>query len=70
MYSVLGLKEYCWGLTSGERNEGAKVVQGSTECIQRHLDTCTCQKMEPIIQSKVNQKEKNKYGLLIHINGI
>lgn len=67
---MLGLKEYCWGLTSEERNEGAKVVQGSTERIQRHLDTCACQKMEPIIQNKVNQEEKNKYGVLMHINGI
>ena len=26
--------------------------------------------LEPLIQSKVNQKEKNKYHILIHIYGI
>ena len=26
--------------------------------------------LEPIIQSEVSQKEKNKYGILTHINGI
>jgi len=27
-------------------------------------------KLEPIIQSEVSQKEKDKYHILIHINGI
>ena len=27
-------------------------------------------KLEPIIQSEVNQKEKHQYGILIHIYGI
>ena len=27
-------------------------------------------KLEPIIQSEVSQKEKHKYSILIHINGI
>ena len=26
--------------------------------------------LEPIIQSEVNQKEKDKYGILMHIHGI
>ena len=26
--------------------------------------------LEPVIQSEVSQKEKNKYRILIHINGI
>ena len=26
--------------------------------------------LEPVIQSEVNQKEKNKYGILRHIYGI
>ena len=26
--------------------------------------------LEPVIQSEVNQKEKNKYGMLRHIYGI
>ena len=27
-------------------------------------------KLEPIIQSEINQKEKNKYSILMHIYGI
>ena len=26
--------------------------------------------LEPVIQSEVSQKEKNKYHILMHINGI
>ena len=26
--------------------------------------------LEPVIQSEVNQKEKNKYGILMHVYGI
>ena len=26
--------------------------------------------LEPVIQSEANQKEKNKYGILMHIYGI
>ena len=29
-----------------------------------------CMNLEPIIQSEVNQKEKNKYCTLMHIYGI
>ena len=29
-----------------------------------------CMKLEPLIQSKVNQKEKHQYSILTHIYGI
>ena len=29
-----------------------------------------CMNLEPIIQSEVSQKEKNKYSILMHIFGI
>ena len=29
-----------------------------------------CMNLEPIIQSEVSQKEKTKYNILRHINGI
>ena len=30
----------------------------------------SCLKLEPIIQSEVSQKEKHKYGILMHVYGI
>ena len=56
IHFVLGLEEYCLGLTFEERNGGPKVVQGGTERVQRHLDNCTCQKMV----SKWTQYEKSE----------
>ena len=47
-------------------HNGISVIQGNTF----YSVLMKCMNLEPIIQSEVSQREKNKYHILMHIHGI